>query len=475
MRENNVQPGLSPTSQGLKCLGAMIQARQLTKEFFKTEEFQRTWEEVQACLNSDRDNDVWTALSVAGRASSISKPAEAVFLPAIKRRLSGALPAWQALEDGEDRYYLAKALQSAPNSQIVDWAFAELTREEAAEKARRIWADIAFEHSSSREEFLARLNECIAHVKQEQGLTTDSLIRRLRRISNVIAEDLATAEKPTGSDFGNALRSFYSGRAIASGPHDRELREESADEFVRCLARIIRLNFRAASDPAVYGVLTALRRWWQPSSPPERFEALSKKVAHAGIDALHIFARQGLRNKHLREAIVDACGRSVVDQLSKATADADVSLPEDISYWFAHGSEQTGQKSTAAIEALSGKRLDEHIGRLLIAISSPDSNYRTIKAVADQVSILIPEEANTLSRASNRLSQITQWSKAAARSRDMELMGARGEVVAYDPAVHDANEDCVVGSEVVVAAPGAIRKLPGRPQVLIVKIEVTRQ
>ena len=472
MPENNLQIGLNPSPDGLQRLGAMIQRRQLTKGFFLTEEFQRTWEDVQARLNSDRGNDVWIALSVAGRASSISKPAEGVFLPAIKRRLSEPLPQWHVLEDGEDRYYLAKALQSAPNSRIVDLAFSELAREEAGEKARRVWAGMAFEHSSSREEFLVRLNECIAHVRQKQGLTTDALIRRLRRINNVIAEGLATAEKPAGSDFGNALRGFYAGRAIADGPDDRELREESAAEFVGCLARIARLNLGAASDPAVYGILTALRGWWRPSSPPERFEALSRKVAHAGIDVLHNHARQGARNTRLRQAIVDACGRSVVDLLSRAVVNADVSLPEDISYWFTHGTEQAGQRSTAAIEALSGKRLDEHIGRLLIAISSPDSNFRTIRAVADQVSILMPDEANTLSRAANRLSQITAWSKAAARSRDLELMGERGEIVAYDPAIHDANEDCVVGSKVVVVAPGAIRKMPDRPQVLIVKVEV---
>ena len=156
---------------------------------------------------------------------------------------------------------------------------------------------IAFEHSSSREEFLARLNDCIAHVKQTQCLTTDTLIRRLRRISNVIAEDLATAEKPTGAEFGNALRGFYAGRAITKGPDDRGLREESATEFVGSLANIVRLNFQAASDPAVYGVLMALRRWWHPSAPPAKFEASSRKVAQAGMEALHLFARQGVRNK----------------------------------------------------------------------------------------------------------------------------------------------------------------------------------
>lgn len=472
MHETDVPHDPNHPPAGLAQLKAMIRERRLTKEFLRTEEFQRTWEEIQRCLVSDHRDDVWVALSVAGRAASISKPAEAVFLPAIKQRLAEDLPAWEILQDGEDRYYLAKALQSAPDGGIVDRAFAELAREEGGEKARRVWAEIAFEHSSSREEFLARLNDSIAHVKRAQDLTTDSLIRRLRRISNVIAEDLATAEKPTGGEFGDALRGFYAGRAIAKGPEDRGLREESATEFVDSLTRIVRLNAKAASEPAVYGVLTALRRWWHPSAPPARFEALSRKVAQAGMEALHLYARQGISNKPLRQAIVDACGKRVVDQLAKSVAEADVSLPEDIAYWFLHGGEQAGQRSTAAIEALSGKRLDENIGRLLIATSSPDANFRTIESVADQVSVLMPEEANTLSRAANRLAQVASWARAIARSRDMELLGTRGEIVAYDPAIHDANEDCVVGSKVIVAAPGAVRQVPGRPRVLIVKVEV---
>ena len=458
--------------QGIRHLGTLIQARQLTKEFFKTEEFEKTWNEVQVCMDSDRAHDVWPALSVASRASSISKPAEAIFLPAIKRRLSKALPEWHPLEDGEDRYYLAKALQSSSRAQIIDRAFAELAQEEVAEKARRIWADIAFARSSTRQEFLARLNQFVVIAQKDQDLTIDSLIRRLRRINNVIVENLATSEKSTGSDYGEALRGFYAGPAIAKGPEDKVLKEESAVEFLRSLTRIVRLSFAAASDPEVYGILAVLRRWWRPSSPPRSFEALSKTVAEVGVQTLHIFARQGVRNKPLREAIVAACSRNVVDRLSKAAADADVSLPEDVSYWLAHGSERTGERSTAALEALSGRHLDERIGRLLITLSSPDSSFRELKTIADQVGILMPEEASTLSRIANRMSQITTWSNAIARSRDMELTGEPGKIVTYDPAVHDANENCIIGSKVVVASPGVVRRISGRPQVLIVKMEV---
>ena len=222
----------------------------------------------------------------------------------------------------------------------------------------------------------------------------------------------------------------------------------------------------------MYGVLTALKQWWHPAVPPARFEALCRKVAQAGMEALHLYARQGISDKSLRQAMVDACGKRVVDLLAKSVADADVSLPEEIAYWFLHGREQVDHRSTAAIESLSGRRLDENVGRLLIAISSPDANFRTINSVADQVSVLMPEEASTLSRASNRLAQIASWARAIARSRNMELLGGQGEIVAYDPAIHDANEDCAVGSKVIVSAPGAVRQVPGRPRVLIVKVEV---
>ena len=70
---------------------------------------------------------------------------------------------------------LQRRSKTSPNERIVERAFSELAREEAAEKARSVWADIAFEHSSSREEFLVRLNQHISHVKSEQDLTVDSL------------------------------------------------------------------------------------------------------------------------------------------------------------------------------------------------------------------------------------------------------------------------------------------------------------
>ena len=415
------------------------------------------------------------ALSVVGRASSVSKPAEAVFVPLIKERLSKTLPAWSTLEDGEDRYYLAKALQFVSHEKIVDRAFIELAREEAGEKARRMWATIAFEHSSTRQEFLMRLSKCVTQTKLEQNLSIDSLIRRLRRISSAIVEDIAIAEKPAGSEFGDALRNFYVGHTIVTGPDDRELREEGANDFAQSLAKIIRLNFRAASDPSAYGILTALRNWWKPTTPPRTFEQISKKIAIIGVDTLHIFARQGVKNRHLREAVTRACGRRTVNTLSRRVADSDASLPENIAHWLAHGSEQMNQRTTATIEALLDKDLDEHIGRLLIAISSPDANHRTLKGLIDQVSILMAEEANTLSRFATRLSQIVQWSRAMSRSRNIELISAYGEVVSYDPAVHVANNDCVVGSDVVVATPGAIRKVPGRPQILIVKVKVRKR
>lgn len=475
MHETNPKISQSSTNQGIKRLSAMIQERRLTKQFFDTEEFNEILEQVRTCLFDQREDNVWMALSVAGRASSVSKPSEAVFLPLIKERLSKTLPVWSTLEDGEDRYYLAKALQLSANEYIINRAFIELAREETAEKARRIWANIAFEHSSSRQEFLAHLSKCVTKIKLEQGLTIDSLVRRLRRINNVIVEDIAISEKSTGSEFGDALHDFYVGHAIVTGPDDLELREGSANDFAQSLSKIVRLNFQAASDPSAYKILNSLRNWWKPTTPPRSFEDISKKIATIGVETLHIFARQGVKHRHLREAVVRACGRRTVNMLSRKAAGSDASLPESIAHWFVHGSEQTSQRTTGAIETLSDKNLDEHIGHLLISISSPDANHRTLKGLADQVGILMSEEANALSRVADRLSQIVQWSRAVSRSRNIELIAEYGEVVSYDPTVHAANEDCVVGSNVVVATPGAIKKLPDRPPVMVVKVKVRKR
>ena len=91
------------------------------------------------------------------------------------------------------------------------------------------------------------------------------------------------------------------------------------------------------------------------------------------------------------------------------------------------------------------------------------------------MSLLLPEEANSVLRAANCLSQITRWSRAVARCQNIELTAERGEVVSYDPMVHDTNEDCVVGTDVVVSVPGVIKRIPDRPRVLILKIEVKRK
>jgi len=462
-------------SQGTKRLGVIIRERRLIKEFFDTEEFQMILREFQIDLDSQHGNIVWIALSVAGRASSVSKPAESVFLPLIRQRLSRKLPEWISLENGEDRYYLARALQYAPNELIVDHAFAELAREEAAEKARGVWARVAFEHSDSLEEYLVRINKGITQTKQDQKLSPDSIIRRVRRINSAILENITTSEKPIGPEFGDALNKFYAGHTSAGGPDDRDLREESANEFAQSVVEIIRLNYRAKFDPSIYGVLVALRNWWKPTSPPKTFEAISKHAADFGIDAVHFSVQRGQRDKLLRDAITRACGKRVVGMLSKSIADNDVSLPEDIAYWFVHGSEQVKQKSTAAIEALSDRSIDEYVGHLLIHVSSADVNYRTLKFAADQIGVIMPEEANTLLRAADRLSQIVQLSRAISRARNIELFAEHGQIVSFDPAVHVAHEDCVFGSDVVVTTPGAIRKLPDRPHVLIVKVEVRKR
>ena len=146
-------------------LRKVIQNRRLTKEFVETDEFGRILAGLRETVLKGSSLDVWSSLSIAGRAASVSKPMENVFVPIVGQRVDAGLPSFEALQDGEDRWYLAKALQRNPSPDVVEIAFSEIVRDDLGEKARRVWVEIALAAAETRDEFLKRIEqECRSPV-----------------------------------------------------------------------------------------------------------------------------------------------------------------------------------------------------------------------------------------------------------------------------------------------------------------------
>lgn len=472
-----MNPSLTETTpsdlpEALAELRALIQSRKLTKEQFETSEFQALWQSVGSYLHDDDPSVVWTTISTLGRMAAISKPAERLVEPLLGKRLETALPAFVRLTDGEDRYYLARSLQGGHRSEIIDIAYRELAEEETAETARRVWASIAGSGSASLTAFLQRLNNEIETVARENDLRPDALCRRMRRIVAAIDDFVATVDVDAGDELGKQLKVLFVGHLPKSGPDDRILREEACQDFLAAIQKIVRLNFSARTDAESYKIIDAMRGWWRPASPSQDFEGAVRRIARLGVETLLMFAKQGVMNKPLRNALVTAVGARSINNMANEFAARTPSLDQSIAYWFVNGEEPKEERSVRGVEALSEAKLDEYVGRLLIALDLPELQATAVEQALNDVKDIMAAEGDLLEGALKRGALATQWARAVARTRRIALSPQRSELVRYDPAAHVGEDDLRIGSEVRVLTPGVVKEGRGGVSVILVKAEV---
>lgn len=463
----------APTLRAEKVLRAAVQERRLTKEYLLSEEFRETRSLFLEHAANGSFPNYWSAVSALGRAASVSKPAEAELRPIIAQMLSHPFNEVARLSDGEDRYYLARSFDIAPGALDLGRAAAEIVQEEAAEKARALWIKIAIAASSSKSALLQAINLQLGQLSLAEQFTTDFLLKRLRRIGAALFEPLIIADIPAGDDFANEFRRFYTGHFQGKGPEDRQALESLALEIVEAANRIIHFSFAAATDPAIYLIGFDLRQWWRPSSPSVKFDLAARALAKTGVEILHIFARQGIRNKPLRDALERCAGAEALTSLAISISNTDKSLDEVVAHWFVTGGELDRRRTTEGIEQLNSTNLDEYVGRLLLAATTPELNARTLMAAAERIADLQPDDASIISGAASRIGQMTQWARAVARLRCLEVVGERGNLVSYDPAVHAGPDTLHIGAKVRMATPSVIKTEPSRPSIQIIKAEVT--
>lgn len=453
-------------------LRKVIQDRRLTKEFLNTREAGNILAGLREITLNGKPLDVWSSLSIAGRAASVSKPMESPFLSIVDERIEAGLPAFEPLQDGDDRRYLAQAMQRRPSPEVVDIAFLEIVRDDRAEKARLVWVDIALSAAETRQEFLRRINQNIVRLFGSTIDRSDTLARRIKRINSAISEKLLISELPSGAEFSRQLRILYTGHLSEEGPEDRRVRDETGIELMAALTDIVRLSLSAASDPNSYLVAQDLRAWWRPASPPQEFEGHCRRLARHGAEALHVFARQGLRNEALRRSLVAIGGGNLLERVAREIIDRDSSLPEELSAWFCTGEQPAKRQSIAAVEALASERLDTDVSRLLVYVRSPEFDGAAAERIAQDVSDLMPDEGQLISAMAGRAKQVSQVVQAIAKRLHISLFLDIGETVLFDPAQYDSVNEAPIGSSVLVVRSGTRKTEPGRPPHILLKPKV---
>lgn len=449
---------------------AMIAERSLSKEALTDKQVVQAFDVVGRAAATGRDADRLEAIALLGKASEVSKPIATVALPFIEEALILPMPEIGEWGTAEDRYYLAKGLSVSPAEWVAPYAAAELARADAAErKSREIWSAIAVDRARDLSSVLRAVAAALLSDRDAGGRSPDKAARKLVRTCGVLRTRLPVADKPVGDGVGSAFTLLVLDAVGRKGPIDRDVRAETAVGVLDFLIEMLRLKFASTLDPEIYVAAGIVTGWWKPARPSEEVRALTERIADIAMASLHMLARQGVSQEAVRRALSNAVGADVVDQVGAEIARRDPSLDPALARWLAEGRDLPASRSNAAVRYIAEQDLDELVARLLLAVENQEGGPQSLELIADDLVLLDPAHAATLKAATMRAKVVAQWANSIASRRKLSLLGERGDVVPFDPAIHESGDEVPISAHVRIQMPGVVKEMEGRPSRIVLK------
>lgn len=464
------------SSAWVTLLRELIRTRKLLKERLSEPEIRIALENLAATAEAAEPDELrLEAVSTLGRASEVSVPIRAAVSPLLERHLHLPLPPVGEWGNADDRFYLAKGISASRARWVKDYAAVELARGDVDERApRQVWAELAINRSDTLADALGKVASALADQLGSVPDASDTANRKLIRIAEALTETLLTADVPAGEGFGKSLGALALQGGGGKGAETLRVREDAAVAYLELLIQIVRLRFHALLDSNLYRAAGTVRGWWRPARPPDSVERKADRLVQLALEGLHVLARQGIRDKELRQALVVAFGQDRVNNAGRTVGELDPSLPPEVSYWLATGGELPTARANVAVREVNEQATDELIGRLILATQNPDVGPQALRAIADSVEVFEPSQAAVLRLAADRSALVDQWVSAIAAKRRLSATGKRGDIVQYDPLLHESSETLQRSGQARVVSPGVLLTMEGRSQVVIMKAIVEK-
>jgi hypothetical protein len=130
------------------------------------------------------------------------------------------------------------------------------------------------------------------------------------------------------------------------------------------------------------------------------------------------------------------------------------------------GDDVPRRDQTTLLREAAWSEADVTLGRALRDMGALDRSFKRLESVVDG------EAAERTRRARNASNLVLQWVEQAAHKRSIKALNRVGELVPFDPALHDdLGEDVATGDHVRVVKPSIVRG-DGAQQVVLVRGEV---
>ena len=187
------------------------------------------------------------------------------------------------------------------------------------------------------------------------------------------------------------------------------------------------------------------------------------------IDQVHMLARRGHAEKPLRDAVVSALGARWVNMRARAVAKSDPALSPAMATWLATGTEASDIQSNPAVRDASDRALDQLIARLMLTIENAGSSPDLLELAAAELDLLEPRHALLLRASANQLKLSRQWMQAIADARGLVRSGHPGDIVQFDPDVHECDPAPSVAALVRIRTPAVLKHFGQRTSNIVLK------
>ena len=450
-----------------------IATRKLVKAELSEEPVRTAFDTVGITASDGSKVQRLEAVSLLGKAFEISKPVSEIVQPLLVAALTKPLPPVGIWGSAEDRYYLAVGLSRCDEGWVAEYAATELATGDIAERSsRRVWSEISVERTANLSDLLKLIASALSNEKRMQQYPTDTASRKLIRILDALRDPLSLADVPVGDGFGKALSDLVYGSASRHGPTSQKLRCETAEEILGFMVQVLRLKSSIVLDAKIYRAAKTAIDWWKPGDPPESVTAPVRRLIAMAIDQVHMLARRGYAEKPLRDAIVSAFGARWVNNRARAVAKSDPALSPAMAAWLATGTEADDITSNPAVRDASDQALDQLLARLLLTIEDAGSSPDLLELAAAELDFLEPRHALLLRASAGQLKLSRQWMHAIAEARGLAFSGRPGEIVQFDPDVHECDPAPSVAAPVRLRTPAVLKHLGRRASNIVLKAGV---
>ena len=352
--------------------------------------------------------------------------------------LSGPLTGLHKLPEVQDRLYAARSWRVAPNAWRAEDLAMAAAHEESGEAVRKECVAGTIELAGVIEGALGCLRTALSTVTFNTKKPGDSLGRRLNRLLSAVTDAVSSSHKPVGQGVGRELGRLLGRGFRATGrPVTHSVRTGVVDEVAALTHAIVRADYSLGGNGDTYEGVSVVSEWF---TAHEWLDVCSSsetisRVRHDVQKALVLLAGAGKIDNRLREALGTLAGsRDNADQICRTIATDHPGIPDHVRDWLAGVS---GRVQSASVVESRDRSIDEVLAELLIAMTRLTRAADVVQTdVTPEVSIVLPQQAQALSRLTGLAEAMASKLSLAIKWRALRLRGTVGQEVEFSPVEH---------------------------------------